>query len=136
MINASRHLEHSRSTWEPPLLLKPVEGEALFLYLVVSEYAVSGALIKEEEKVQWPVYYISKRLIDTKTRYPKNGETSTGPSDRLKEVEAILPFSHHPCTYQLSVEAGPPKIGCFRSPTKVSNRIDPVSYRVRTTTSD
>ena len=39
-----------------PLLSKHVEGESLFLYLVVSEYAVSGALIREEEKVQWPVY--------------------------------------------------------------------------------
>ena len=33
------------------LLLKPVDGEPLFLYLTVSEYAVSGALIREEEKV-------------------------------------------------------------------------------------
>ena len=36
---------------KPPLLLKHVEGERLFLYLAVLEYTVSGALIKEEEKV-------------------------------------------------------------------------------------
>ena len=35
-----------------PLLLKPVEGEPLFLYLVVSEYAISGTFIREEERVQ------------------------------------------------------------------------------------
>ena len=51
---------------KPPLLSKLVDGESLFLYLVVS-----GALIREEEKVQWPVYYISKRLIDAETRYPE-----------------------------------------------------------------
>ena len=34
------------------LLSKPVDGELLFLYLAVSEYAISGALIREEEKVQ------------------------------------------------------------------------------------
>ena len=51
------------------LLSKPVEGEPLFLYLAVSEYAVSGALIREEGKVQWPVYYISKWLIDAKKRF-------------------------------------------------------------------
>ena len=56
---------------KPPLLSKPIEGEPLFLYLMVSKYAVSGALIWEEEKVQWLVYYISKRLIDDETRYPK-----------------------------------------------------------------
>ena len=34
-----------------PLLSKPVDGEPLFLYLAVLEYAVSGALIREEEKI-------------------------------------------------------------------------------------
>ena len=38
---------------KPPLLSKPIDGEQLFLYLSVSKYAVSGALIREEEKVQW-----------------------------------------------------------------------------------
>ena len=39
--------------------------------MAVTEYAISGALVKEEEKVQWPVNYISKRLIDVETRYPE-----------------------------------------------------------------
>ena len=56
---------------KPPLLLKSVEGKPLFLYLVVSKYSISGALIQEEEKIQWPVYYISKWLIDAETRYPE-----------------------------------------------------------------
>ena len=56
---------------KPPLLSKPFEGKLLFFYLEVSDYAVSRALIWEEEKVQWPVYYISKRLIDAKIRYPE-----------------------------------------------------------------
>ena len=66
----SRCLECSKNG-KPPLLSKPVEEEPLFLYLAVSEYTVSGALIREEEKVQWLMYYISKRLIDTEMRYPK-----------------------------------------------------------------
>ena len=37
---------------KPPLLSKLVEGEPLYLYLAVTEYAISGALVKEEEKVQ------------------------------------------------------------------------------------
>ena len=36
------------------LLSKPIEGEKLYIYLVVSEEAVSAALVKKEEKVQWP----------------------------------------------------------------------------------
>ena len=53
------------------LLSKLVEGEPFYIYLVVTKYAISRALVREEEKVQWPVYYISKRLIDTETRYPE-----------------------------------------------------------------
>ena len=51
--------EHLRN---PPLLSKPIEREKLYLYLAISEKVVSAALVKEEEKVQWLVYYMSKRL--------------------------------------------------------------------------
>ncbi|XP_063942182.1 uncharacterized protein LOC135149932 [Daucus carota subsp. sativus] len=53
----------------PPLLAKPTEGEALILYLGVSEFSISAVLIKEEEQAQQPVYYVSKRLLDAETRY-------------------------------------------------------------------
>ena len=33
---------------KPPLLLKPIDSEPLFLYLAVSKYAILGALIREE----------------------------------------------------------------------------------------
>ena len=55
----------------PPLLSKPIDREKLYLYLVVSKEAVSTALVREEEKVQWAVYYVSKRLLDTENRYPE-----------------------------------------------------------------
>ena len=45
--------------------------EKLYLNLLVLEEAVSTNLIREEEKVQWPVYYMSKRLLDTETHYPE-----------------------------------------------------------------
>ena len=42
------------------LLLSPfILGEELYLYLAVSPHAVSLALIREEGKVQKPVYYTS-----------------------------------------------------------------------------
>ena len=45
-----------------PLLSPSIPGEELYLYLVVSPHAVSSALIREEGKVQKPVYYTSRTL--------------------------------------------------------------------------
>ncbi|CAL9006556.1 unnamed protein product, partial [Prunus brigantina] len=41
----------------PPLLSKPIPGEDLFVYLAVSNSAVSSALIREELGAQHPVFY-------------------------------------------------------------------------------
>ena len=43
----------------PPLLSPSKPGEELFLYLVVSSVAVSTALVREEERIQKPIYYTS-----------------------------------------------------------------------------
>lgn len=61
-------MEHLKSL---PVLSKPVCGEDLYLYLAVSPYALSAALVREEQKAQQPVYYISKRLTGAESRYPK-----------------------------------------------------------------
>ena len=54
-----------------PLLSRSVEGEELYLYLTVTPHAVSSALIREEDKVQRPVYYTSKALRRAEGRYPQ-----------------------------------------------------------------
>ena len=56
---------------KPPLLSPSVEGEDLFLYLVVSQTAVSSALICEESKIQQPVYYTSQAFQGAETKYPR-----------------------------------------------------------------
>ncbi|KAK3021961.1 hypothetical protein RJ639_045656 [Escallonia herrerae] len=55
----------------PPLLSKPFPGEDLLIYLSVTEVAVSTVLIREEDGVQKPIYYVSKVLQDVETRYLK-----------------------------------------------------------------
>ena len=47
----------------------PLPEEDLFIYLAVSEVAVSAALFREENKKQRPVFYVSRMLLDAKTRY-------------------------------------------------------------------
>ena len=55
---------------EPSILVSPGHGDTLYLYLATSEIAVSVALFKEceDEKLR-PVFFISKSLTDTETRY-------------------------------------------------------------------
>ena len=45
-----------------PLLSPSKPGEELYLHLAVSPHAMSLALIKEEGKVQKPIYYTSNAL--------------------------------------------------------------------------
>ncbi|KAL2230476.1 UNVERIFIED_CONTAM: hypothetical protein Sindi_1642000 [Sesamum indicum] len=53
----------------PPLLTNPKGNKVLYVYLVVSENAVSSALVREEEGVQSPIYYLSKMLQGAERRY-------------------------------------------------------------------
>ena len=54
----------------PPLLSPLRPGEELFLYLAISLAAISVALIREEDKVQKPMYYASRALRGAEERYP------------------------------------------------------------------
>ena len=51
-----------------PILSAPNEEEDLFLYLVVSDVAVSSVLVREGGR-QKPVFYMSKMLLDVEMRY-------------------------------------------------------------------
>ncbi|XP_065622758.1 uncharacterized protein LOC112030837 [Quercus suber] len=51
-----------------PMLAAPEPGEDLFMYLAVSDHAVSAVLLKDGG-IQQPVYYISKTLVDAEKRY-------------------------------------------------------------------
>ena len=53
-----------------PLLSPSILGKELYLYLAVSSHAVSSALIREEGKVQKPIYYTSRALRGAEGRYP------------------------------------------------------------------
>ena len=53
-----------------PLLSPSVLGEELYLYLAVSPHAISSSLIREEEKVQKPMYYTSRALRGEERQYP------------------------------------------------------------------
>ena len=50
------------------MLIAPDPREDLFMYLSISDHAVSAVLLRDRG-VQHPVYYISKTLVDVETIY-------------------------------------------------------------------
>ena len=51
-----------------PMLTASEPGEDLFMYLSVSKHAMSAVLLRDQG-AQQPIYYISKTLVEAKTRY-------------------------------------------------------------------
>ena len=51
-----------RFLMEAPMLSKPRDGELLYIYLLVTEKAISSILVREKKKQQRPVYYVNKAL--------------------------------------------------------------------------
>ena len=55
----------------PPILVSPSEGEPLTLYLIVSYFSTSAALVRERDRAYQSVYYCSRALRGTEERYMK-----------------------------------------------------------------
>ena len=53
----------------PPILSRPDKEEVLYAYLAVTDYAVSLVLVKNEDEIQRPIYYVSKSLQEAETHY-------------------------------------------------------------------
>ena len=100
----------------PPLLSTPTHGEALYLYLAVSDHAVSSVLIREEDGQQRPIYYTSKILLDAETRYLQLDKLA------LALVIASRKLSHYFQTFTIVVVTKHPLKALFRK-TDFSGRI-------------
>ena len=55
----------------PPILVSLSQGKLLTLYLAVSDFATSTALVRERDRVQQPICYCSRVLRGAEERYPK-----------------------------------------------------------------
>ncbi|XXG90553.1 hypothetical protein AAC387_Pa12g2289 [Persea americana] len=103
---ALQQLKHYLSS--PPLLSTPTHGEALYLYLALSDHAVSSVLIREEDSQQRPIYYTSKILLDAETRYLQLNKLS------LALVSASRKLSHYFQTFIIVVVTKHPLKALFR----------------------
>ena len=55
----------------PPLLSPSMPGEELYLYIAVSQAAISTALVRNDGRSQRLVYFISKAFQGAEERYPR-----------------------------------------------------------------
>ena len=53
----------------PPIMSSPEPDEVVFVYIAVASYAVSLVLIRVDNGIQRPVYYINKSLHEAEVRY-------------------------------------------------------------------
>ncbi|XP_025635562.1 uncharacterized protein [Arachis hypogaea] len=66
---AFKHFKEILAT--SPMLGKPKAGEPLYLYLAITEEAMAAVLVREEGKVQQPIYFVSRALQGAELRYSK-----------------------------------------------------------------
>ena len=76
----------------PPILVPPIHGKPLLLYLFIIENVVGSMLAQEDDdKNEIYVYYLSKRFHDYDTRYTPIEKSCICSHVGRTEVE-----THHP----------------------------------------
>ncbi|RVX06118.1 Retrovirus-related Pol polyprotein from transposon 17.6 [Vitis vinifera] len=91
--NALERIKHC--LMHPPILSSPIPKEKLYMYLAVSEWAISAVLFRcPSPKEQKPVYYVSRALADVETRYSKMELTALALRSAAQKLRPY--FQAHP----------------------------------------
>jgi hypothetical protein len=53
----------------PPVLQAPKVGNPFKMYIGAQEQVIGAILLQEEDGKEFPVAYVSRRLLDAETRY-------------------------------------------------------------------
>ncbi|RVW85471.1 hypothetical protein CK203_044047 [Vitis vinifera] len=78
-----------------PILSSPLLEEKLYMYLAVSEWAISVVLFRcPSPKEQKPIYYVSKALAGLETRYSKMELTTLALRSAAQKLRPY--FQAHP----------------------------------------
>ena len=71
MARIKMHIPKAKLPFYPPYEVKYrlQNGVSTYMYLAVSDHAVSAVLLRYQDRIQRLVCYISKMLVDAKTQY-------------------------------------------------------------------
>ena len=56
---------------KPPVLVPPQQDRPFYVYLSVSDTSIASVLIQKHDDQERVVFYLSRRMLDTETRYPE-----------------------------------------------------------------
>ena len=118
----------------PPLLSPSMPGEELYLYIAVSQAAVSAALVRDEGGSQRPVYFISRAFRAVEERYPRMEKLAFAlitAARKLKpyfQAHTIVVLTHQPLKRAMS---SPEAVGRMALSAIELSEFD-VQYRPRT----
>nr|CAN82529.1 hypothetical protein VITISV_028061 [Vitis vinifera] len=91
--NALERIKHC--LMQPPILSSPIPKEKLYMYLAVSEWAISVVLFRcPSLKEQKPIYYVNRALTDVETRYSKMELTALALRSAAQKLRPY--FQAHP----------------------------------------
>ncbi|KAL5552647.1 hypothetical protein UlMin_040048 [Ulmus minor] len=68
----------------------------LFLYLAVSEHSVSIVLVREDDRKQSPIYYVSKALLNAESQYSQLEKLALALVTATRKLRSY--FQSHPIT--------------------------------------
>ena len=54
---------------QAPILSRLVPEETLYMYLAVTDHAVSAIFLRLDQGVQKPIFYVSKTLVEAEAHY-------------------------------------------------------------------
>ncbi|RVW39281.1 Pro-Pol polyprotein [Vitis vinifera] len=91
--NAFEKIKHC--LMQPPILSSLIPKEKLYMYLAISEWAISAVLFRcPSPKEQRPIYYVSRALADVETRYSKMELTALALRSAAQKLRPY--FQAHP----------------------------------------
>ncbi|RVW27116.1 hypothetical protein CK203_098956 [Vitis vinifera] len=90
--NCQNAFEKLNTLTQPPILSSPIPKEKLYMYLLLSEWAISAVLFRcPSPKEQKPIYYVSRSIGGRRNQIFKNGANSLSPSERAQKAPPLFP---------------------------------------------